>query len=188
MPTIDDNPQQRQQRREDFERAVEAVNREYIGTRAKFRSVAAALRWYFEARERMAGPNPAAPMTDTAPDGSQVHVRVDGGRGGDIDGVLATMSTIGTALERIGTNVPARPGRPQAIGPAAYRWLLTAHYRGIDGVVPEGASGHERRPGAPWTCASIARKHGVWPQTAADALARAERAMVPALQEAGLIP
>lgn len=63
-----------------------------------FKGVRSALEWYFEARERMQSPNNNSPKSETALDGSQAIVRVDGGKGGNIDDTLSTISTIGGAL------------------------------------------------------------------------------------------
>lgn len=72
-----------------------------------FRSVDHALRWYFEARERMQSPHALWPRTETHPDtGEEVRVQVDGGRGGDLDGVHATLATIHAVLEELRREEP----------------------------------------------------------------------------------
>lgn len=81
----------------DLERAEKARKR----GRRRFRSAKQAVAWYFEARERMQSPVGRHPRGETLPNGEQVIMRVDGGSGGDIDGVLATISTIGSAIESL---------------------------------------------------------------------------------------
>lgn len=69
-----------------------------------FSSVARALAWYFPARERMSSPKSMTPRTHpTGRDGERVMVRVDGGTGGDLDDVLATLVSIGQALGQLKT-------------------------------------------------------------------------------------
>lgn len=63
-----------------------------------FASVRHALRYYFERGEAMQHPLAQHPRGHQAPDGSTVYLQVDGGRGGDIDDVLATLQTIHTAM------------------------------------------------------------------------------------------
>lgn len=64
-----------------------------------FRSVRQALGWYWEMRERMSSAHGLHPRGERGPGGQMVWVQVDGGRGGDLDEVLATLATIHRALE-----------------------------------------------------------------------------------------
>lgn len=125
-----------------------------------FRSPEDALAWWGFATMRMEGPQGMHPRTETARDGSQVHVSVDGGRGGDLAEVHATVTDIGAALdalehlpdpgeaytgtatgitgrvvERLLQHLP-RKGRPPAVPRARYRELLIDHV--IRGVTLEG--------------------------------------------------
>lgn len=90
----------------DLERAERAIKRRRPDDGITFRSVHAALGWYFEAKERMKGPKGRHPAGETARDGSTVVVRVDGGKGGDLDDVFATMLTIEMALARLKGRYP----------------------------------------------------------------------------------
>jgi len=67
----------------------------------RFPSARAALAWYYEKRLLLSSPQGMHPRTETAPNGQQVSVSVDGGRGGDFDEVLATVATIGKALAEL---------------------------------------------------------------------------------------
>lgn len=62
-----------------------------------------ALTWFYEAKERMSSPVGMHPRTSTAAGGQQVHVRVQGGKGGDIDEVLASVVSIGQTLAALAT-------------------------------------------------------------------------------------
>lgn len=73
-----------------------------------FEGVKHALTWYFEARERMQGPKGLHPRGEAGPGGTTVIVDVDGGQGGDMDDVLATISTIGSALRFLQAEWPRR--------------------------------------------------------------------------------
>jgi DNA-directed RNA polymerase specialized sigma24 family protein len=46
----------------------------------------------------MTSPQGMHPRTQRAPDGSQVTIQVDGGRGGDLDEVFAVLTSINKAL------------------------------------------------------------------------------------------
>ena len=89
----------------------------------RFPSVLAALGWYWEKRATLSSPQGMHPRTSRGPDGRQVWGLVEGGRGGDFDEVLATVTTIGRALARLHEDFPmayralvltARDGRSQA--------------------------------------------------------------------------
>lgn len=72
-----------------------------------FRSVEHALDWYWHTRDRMQSPHGMWPRTETHPDtGEEVRVVVDGGRGGDLDGVHATLKTIHDVLEELRHDEP----------------------------------------------------------------------------------
>lgn len=67
----------------------------------QFGSVKHALRFTFERGQAMQAPLPQHPRGYRAPDGSTVVVRVDGGRGGSIDDVHATLLTVAAALGQL---------------------------------------------------------------------------------------
>jgi DNA-directed RNA polymerase specialized sigma24 family protein len=89
--------------RRDLERAEAAIARR---TRSRYAwgSVRTALAWYARMRPAMSSPNSMHPRSSGRnARGQEVQVRVDGGVGGDLDEVLATLTTIGgllAALER----------------------------------------------------------------------------------------
>ncbi len=66
-----------------------------------FRNVASALGFFFERRLTMSSPSSLHHRGEIAPNGDVVHLSVDGGRGGDIDDVHATLLTIAQALGRV---------------------------------------------------------------------------------------
>lgn len=68
----------------------------------QFGSVKHALRFAFARGAAMSAPLPQHPRGYTAADGSTVVLRVDGGRGGSIDEVHATLMTISEALACLG--------------------------------------------------------------------------------------
>lgn len=125
-----------------------------------FRSPEDALAWWGAATMRMGGPQGMHPRTETARDGAQVHVSVDGGRGGDLAEVHATLADIGAALDafehlpdpgeaytgtatgitgrvvvRLLQHLP-RKGRPPAVSRSRYRELLVDHV--VKGATLEG--------------------------------------------------
>lgn len=63
-----------------------------------FGSMRHALGFYFERGEAMSAPVGCHPRGEKAPDGTTVVVQVDGGRGGSIDDVHATLQTIRQAM------------------------------------------------------------------------------------------
>ena len=80
-------------------RSAEAASTPF--SHLRFRSVRSALRWYFERTESLSSPQGMHPRGERAADGSMVMVRVQGGKGGDFDGVLATMTTIGAGMAKL---------------------------------------------------------------------------------------
>ena len=83
-----------------FARAERAIRRRHAEGRA-FGSVAQALTWYWQTWERLHVPKTFLPATEVVPGTGgqhQVYVEVDGGRGGDLDGALATLASIGSVL------------------------------------------------------------------------------------------
>ena len=99
-----------QDRMDDYGRAVAAIRRRMNTDGPSFRSSRAALRWYFEARDRMQSPVGLHPRGEVSRNGERVFLRVDGGKGGDLDGVLVTLSTIGTALRHLAMDYPQDHG------------------------------------------------------------------------------
>lgn len=67
----------------------------------QFASVRHAVHFCFERGEAMQGPLGRHPRGQLAADGSTVVLAVDGGRGGSIDDVLATLQTIHDALDAL---------------------------------------------------------------------------------------
>lgn len=86
-------------------RAQTALNRREPGS-LSFRSVRAAVAWYYEAKGRMSGPQNMHPRGELAPSGDVVVLSVDGGRGGDLHEVMATLEDINRALERLRADLP----------------------------------------------------------------------------------
>lgn len=87
---------------DDYKRAERAAAAKK--ERLTFPSVRACLGWYFEARERMQSPKGMHLRTEAANEGradTRVLLRVDGGSGGDLDEVLATLATVTMALEKV---------------------------------------------------------------------------------------
>jgi DNA-directed RNA polymerase specialized sigma24 family protein len=70
-----------------------------------FRSARSALVWYYEARERLQAAHSLHPRGELHK-GEIVRVSVDGGRGGDLDEVLATLCTIARALADLTERMP----------------------------------------------------------------------------------
>lgn len=91
---------------EDLARA-DAARLRRLSSSLSFTSVRAALRWWAEARGRLQAPHNLYPRTEPLP-GTEERVRVDveGGRGGDLDDVLATATTIGAALDHLRQDYP----------------------------------------------------------------------------------
>ncbi len=90
---------------------VEAADRRRqrrTGTGLSWTSAPRALEWFYEAKERMSSPVGMHPRTSTAPGGAQVLIRVDGGKGGDLDEVMACIVSIGQTLAAL------HAWRPQA--------------------------------------------------------------------------
>lgn len=91
---------------ETFERA-ERARMARVGEGRTFRGVQAALAWYFETRTRVQAPKNLYPTTAQTYHGQTVAVEmVDGGRGSDIEDVLATLATIADALRDLGAYAP----------------------------------------------------------------------------------
>lgn len=90
---------------DDMEQADEQLARRAQGS-ATFRSVRAALGWFFAAEMRFRGPQGVSPRGEVGPDGNTHIVSVDGGKGGDLDEALATQATIRMALGRLQEDYP----------------------------------------------------------------------------------
>lgn len=80
-----------------------------------FANVRAALAWYYETRERLQTANPRHPHTEPAPyrgelgesrSDTRVLVQVDGGKGGDMDDILATLLDIQRAIREAARAFP----------------------------------------------------------------------------------
>jgi hypothetical protein len=80
------------------------------GQRYCWRNVASAVAWFWLYRERMQAPNNPWPRLESQldADGSVIAVaQIErGGPGGDMDGILAAVSTIGSALREFETAMP----------------------------------------------------------------------------------
>lgn len=90
----------------DLELADPVTTRRNAPGRLRFQSVASALGWFYPARERMQAANPADIRGERMSNGEMTRISVDGGPGGDVTEVLATISTIGTALRRLARHNP----------------------------------------------------------------------------------
>lgn len=70
-------------------------------------SVGRVLEWYFPMREKLQSPVGMHPRTSTSSSGAEVLIRVQGGKGGDIDEVLAVMASVAKTLGGLSTHLPA---------------------------------------------------------------------------------
>ena len=66
-----------------------------------FGTVRGAIAWYARQGARLGHPHGLHPRTSRGPDGRHHLVQVDGGRGGRLDDVLATLLTLHAAIERV---------------------------------------------------------------------------------------
>lgn len=71
-----------------------------------FGSLGSCLSFTFERAEAMQGAQGVFPRTELAPDGSNVYVDVDGGKGGSIDEIHATLQTVRQALGALAASDP----------------------------------------------------------------------------------
>lgn len=90
---------------ENLERADRARRRRVEGG-VTFRGVGQALTWFYEMRQKLVGPQGMHPRGELSADGEVVFVQVDGGRGGDMDDVMATVSTIGAIVRELALHHP----------------------------------------------------------------------------------
>lgn len=90
---------------DDLSRAEETISRR-THSGLTFTSVHKTLGWYFEARERMQSAQSMHPRGEPGTGGEVVFLSVAGGKGGDIDEVLATISTVGAALRALHVDYP----------------------------------------------------------------------------------
>ena len=99
-PWTEDREDRRAQGLEDLARADRAIERrKRLGTGLVFRSVDAALEWFWAASKRMRCAQSPTPRVEHTQAGEAIILDVDGGRGGDLDEVLATLATIRELLE-----------------------------------------------------------------------------------------
>ena len=144
-----------------------------------FRSVGAALVWYFETSEKLKGANAMHPRTETAPGGAQVRVQVDGGRGGDLDGMMATLASVDQALDRLAEAAAVHFPRAGAVPLERYRELVELTYIGSRDRSPPGVERNSSRDRTwcPWLQTEIAGEMGVSVRTVSEHLGRAERVL-----------
>src|SRR5690606_26990713 len=109
--------------------------------------------------------------------------RVDGGRGGDLHEVLATMTTIGKILDRVLTGYETG-SRPSGLHPREYRWVLAA-YHGVAEPPPGWTPGCGRS--LRWTQSEIGERYGVDQSTVSRAIGRIEAVMADALRGGGVV-
>ncbi|HYD02653.1 MAG TPA: hypothetical protein VEB22_15605 [Phycisphaerales bacterium] len=83
--------------------------------RLTWTKLAAALGWFFVARERLQAPGTVA-LTEERLE----QMEIDGGAGGDLDGALVTASTIGEALRELELAYPVR-----------YAFVVATHRDGV---------------------------------------------------------
>ena len=133
-----------------------------------FRSVPDLLAWWGEAEVRMQGANAMHPRTEAVPTpsgngcGERCVVRVDGGPGGSIDDVHATLASVRRALARLGREAErraARRGRPPAVEVERYHVLLVDRY--VHGMTLE----------------ALAKREGVGESALSAHLGKAERVL-----------
>lgn len=149
-----------------------------------FRSVGAALVWYFETSEKLKGANAMHPRTETAPGGAQVRVQVDGGRGGDLDGMMSTVASIGQALDRLAEAASVHFPRAGAVPLERYRELVELSYIGSRDRSPPGVErGTSRdRTWCPWLQTEIAAEFEVSTRTVSEHIGRAEKVLAKLLE------
>jgi hypothetical protein len=148
------------------------------------------LVWYFERSELLKGANAMHPRTEQAKDGSQVRVCVDGGRGGDFDGMLATLASIDQALDRLAEAAAALYPREGAVPRARYRELVELTYIGHRERPPPTArptktgepADPRYRPWCPWLQAEIAGEMEVSVRTVSEHQGRAEKVLATLLR------
>jgi hypothetical protein len=90
----------RERGRDNLQRARSA----FVAKRRRivFGSVRAAVGWYVETSLRMREAHGLHPRTEKIDDfGTRVPVDVDGGQGGDLDELLATLATMSKAFDRL---------------------------------------------------------------------------------------
>lgn len=82
-----------------YDRAEAAIQRR-TGVGIQFATSRKAIGWYFETRLRMQAAHGMHPGTDLVDGrtGERARIVVDGGKGGDLDEVLATLSSLARAL------------------------------------------------------------------------------------------
>lgn len=71
-----------------------------------FATVESCLSFYWERSQALQAANGQAPRGELAPDGSMVRVDVQGGRGGVLDGVHATLIDINRAMGALKSTLP----------------------------------------------------------------------------------
>jgi len=127
--------------------------------RGRFPTPKAAIAWYVEASARFQAPNPMHPRTDCVnrSTGERARIQVDGGKGGDLDGTLADLSTVGEVL------ADTRRHYPRAV--AALVETLTSRV----------------------TQQAIADRHRISAQALSAEIGRALDSMRPRLEAAGLL-
>lgn len=64
-----------------------------------FRTLGSALGFYFSRALALQAPNSRHPRTETAPDGSEAIVSVDGGKGSSLDETMAVLNSIRSAMQ-----------------------------------------------------------------------------------------
>lgn len=133
-----------------------------------FRSVPDLLAWWGEAEVRIQGANAMHPRTEAVPtasgngSGERCVVRVDGGPGGSVDDVHATLASVRGALARLGREAErraARRGRPPAVEVERYHVLLVDRY--VHGMTLE----------------ALAKREGVGESALSAHLGKAERVL-----------
>jgi hypothetical protein len=170
-----------------------------------FRSVHDALTWWSTKGRLLRGCNAAWARTENMPtkegngNGQPVYVSVQGGKGGDLHGALATLITVEKMIAGCGlrpvecVNVAVADlyavetvrsgGRPPAVSPDRYPWILVARYLGFDDDAPEQGGG----VGRPWTEEQIGQRLGVSQQTAGRHLALALRHLDGEMRRCGVV-
>lgn len=177
----------RDRQRADFDAAERELAKREPGSQT-FRGTTSAIPWFYMKRRLLQGANATQPRTYRTRDGEEVTLSVDGGRGGDIHGTLATLEDIDRAITRAvreRARRSVRGGRPPSIPVDRLRWVLDAYHGGADEPAPGWYPGCARS--LAWTQDELAQHLGCSQQTVSATIGRLESAIADELRRAGIV-